>query len=412
MHAHLRAADVDVRDARLQLGRHESELPEHALELHVALGAEPAAEQQAVARARPRDVCDAVALVLLGRLVGGGEALEDGPARRPAARVAQPQADRAVAPDGDGRRIGRRRPRKVGHAHDRELEALRGVDRHHRDGVLADPGRCVGLAHVARVAELHLVDEAGQVGPVVALVAARGAQQLADVAEAALAVGRRQAREVVVVVGHDALEQGGQPELAARAHEPVVELLEAHDQCSVALGQALQLAELDRPVERALGGGAQRRQTVVGDADERRGEHDEQGMVVEAVAQEREIGAQVAHLLGAVEAAADLAQRRQARALERRGVGGGVARGAQQDGDIARARLTRVDELTQSARQRSRLDLPRGPGPQALGGRDQMKLGRRLGERRIRAQRMRRLEIALVEALPEDVPDDGQQLGS
>ena len=44
--------------------------------------------------------------------------------------------------------------------------------------------------------------------------------------------------------------------------------------------------------------------------------------------------------------------------------------------------------------------------------RDQVQLDRRLVDRPHRAQRVRRIEIALVEALAEDVPDDGQQLGA
>ena len=99
------------------------------------------------------------------------------------------------------------------------------------------------------------------------------------------------------MLGDDTLQQCREPELTAAAHEAVVQLPEALDERAIALGQALQLPQLDRPVERALGGAAQREQPVVGDADERRCEHDEQRMVVEAVAQQGEIGAQVAHLL-------------------------------------------------------------------------------------------------------------------
>jgi hypothetical protein len=45
------------------------------------------------------------------------------------------------------------------------------------------------------------------------------------------------------VVADDALQHGCQPELAARADEAVVELLEALDERALALGEALQLAE-------------------------------------------------------------------------------------------------------------------------------------------------------------------------
>ena len=235
------------------------------------------------------------------------------------------------------------------------------MDRHQRDGVLSPARRCVRLAEIARVAEPHLLDEPGQIGPAIALVGARRAHELAHVAEAALAVGRRQAGELVVVLGGDALQQRREAELAARAHEPLVELPEALDERAIALGQALQLPELDRPVERALRSVAQRGQPVVRDADERRGEHDEQRVVVEAIAQQREVCAQVAHLLRAVEAAAELAARDEPDALERRGVGRGVARGAQQHRDPARPHSP-VHQLAQSPRQRMR-PRPRARAP-------------------------------------------------
>ena len=286
------------------------------------------------------------------------------------------------------------------------------MDRHQRDRLLTADGRRVRLAHVARVAQAHLLDEARQVGAAVALVAARSAHELAHVAEAALAVGRGQRRKVVVVLVHDALEQRGRPELAARAHEPVVELLETLHERAVALRQALDLRELDGPVERPLRGGAEGREPVVGDADERGGEHHEQGVIVEAIAQQREVCAQVAHLLRAIEATAELTARDEAHALERGGVRRRVARRAQQHGDPARLHPA-VDELAQAPRQRVGLDLARrGRTQHALPARDEVQLDRRLPQGLDGAQRVRRGEVALVEALAEDMADDGEQLGT
>ena len=61
-------ATVDVGDARLQRRRDDAELAEHALELAVLPAAQPPAEQQPVAGARPGDVRDAIALGLVGGL--------------------------------------------------------------------------------------------------------------------------------------------------------------------------------------------------------------------------------------------------------------------------------------------------------------------------------------------------------
>ena len=70
---HLGARDVGVGDAGLQRGADDAELTEHALQL-ASPTAQPAAQQQAVARARPGDVGDAVALGFLGRPAGRREA--------------------------------------------------------------------------------------------------------------------------------------------------------------------------------------------------------------------------------------------------------------------------------------------------------------------------------------------------
>ena len=209
------------------------------------------------------------------------------------------------------------------------------MDRHQRNGILATARGRVRLAQVARVAQAHQLDEAREIRPAIALVGTRCAHQLASIAEATLAVGRGETGEVVVVLGDDALQQRGEPELAARAHEPVIQLPEAIDEGTIAFGQTVELPELDRPVERALGGVAQRREPVVGDAHERGGEDDQERMVVEAVAQKREVGAQVAHLLRAIEAAAELTARHEPDAFESAGVRRGVARGAQQHRDLA-----------------------------------------------------------------------------
>ena len=82
---------------------------------------------------------------------------------------------------------------EVGHAHDRELEALRAVDGHqpHRVERLGLERR-LALARLDHVALGHGVDEAAQVAALVGLELARHPHQLAHVRHPARAAGQRE----------------------------------------------------------------------------------------------------------------------------------------------------------------------------------------------------------------------------
>ena len=224
----------------------------------LAPAAQPAAQQQAVARARPGDVGDAIALGLVGLLAGRGR-----DARRRGRRATLPRASRSrrpTSPSRADRDRARARPASSARGRARTRPGTRGPWRRGSSSARPRPppptGRRVGLAQVARVAQAHLLDEAGEVGPAIALVGARrahaacarcrsGARRRARSGRRARSRARRRCAR--------AAPPG--PSSPLGAHEPVVELLEALHERAVALGQALELPELDRPVERALRGG-------------------------------------------------------------------------------------------------------------------------------------------------------------
>ena len=174
-----------------------------------AVAAQGAADDQVVAGARHRDVLQPPAL--LGR---------GGVLRLPQLRVPERRAEPAVQrmhrlernpPVGGDQHVGRAGAAGdapgVGDDDDVELEPLGRMHRHqqHRlaalvgDRRLALPGRQIGLL----LAELH---EPLEIRPAHALELAGQPDQLADVRLAAVAVGLREQREVVVVVGDDPLQ--------------------------------------------------------------------------------------------------------------------------------------------------------------------------------------------------------------
>ena len=87
---------------------------------------------------------------------------------------------------------------EVGDADDRELEALRAVDRHQADGVQAlGFERGLALARLGEVAGLGVGEEAAEVAALGAFVLAREAHELAQVREPAVAAGPRERGQVV-----------------------------------------------------------------------------------------------------------------------------------------------------------------------------------------------------------------------
>ena len=154
-----------------------------------------AAQQQALAGPRHRDVEDAALLLALAGLALGTQLIElERLHALPRAGAPQPQADaRAV----DEQPVVGARPfaPEVRDAHDRELEPLGGMDRHQADGVGLDvlDGR-VGLRSARASELLDVVDEGAQVAPLGRLEGVREAQQLVDVREPALRPVERDAR--------------------------------------------------------------------------------------------------------------------------------------------------------------------------------------------------------------------------
>jgi hypothetical protein len=96
---------------------------------------------------------------------------------------------------------------------------------------------------------------------------------------------------------------------------------------------------------------------VVGDPDERRGEHGHERLVVVAVVQEPQVGEQVDHLLLVVVVAAGRAERGQPELTERLLVEAGISAGGEEKDDLAGGGLPRVDELLDPGRDVLRLSV-------------------------------------------------------
>ncbi len=205
----------------------------------------------------------------------------------------------------------------------------------------------------------ELADEAHEaldVRPAQLLVRARQAGELAEVRVPAAAVPLGQDGEVVVVVGHDPLAEPLEREPRSEARQAVVALAERPHEPRVALRQprrerALEADEERPPLRRA----PELDEPVVGDPDERRGEHGHERLVVVAVVQQPQVGEQVDHLLLVVVVAAGRPERRQAELAERLLVEAGVRARCEEEDDLARSRLARVDELLDPGRDVLRL---------------------------------------------------------
>jgi hypothetical protein len=152
-------------------------------------------------RAGGGDVEDAPLLLLgdlaLARLdLGEALAVE----RLAAAQRRQPQPDHAVVGDAQRPVVVAAVLAEVGHAHDRELQPLGAVDRHQPDRVeRLGLERGLALARQRGVALGDRVDETAQVAPLLGLVLARHAHQLAHVGHPPGAGG--QGEHVAVVAG-------------------------------------------------------------------------------------------------------------------------------------------------------------------------------------------------------------------
>ena len=245
----------------------------------------------------------------------------------------------------------------IGERDDVELEPLRGVHREDPHGVdLLLGERRLRLLRGELRERADEREEACEIGPAQRLVVAREADQLAHVGVAPAPVGLRQAGKVVVVLGHDPLEQVGDAELLRRVDEPVEALPERAHQPRVVLAQPIGDAVLEPAEERRLGRAPQRVEAGVRDPDERRREHREQRAVVVAAADEPQVRTQVRDLLAPVVAAADRPVRVEARLLQRRLVQVGVGARAQQH-DHLRLRVALLAQLGEARGEHARLAL-------------------------------------------------------
>ena len=248
----------------------------------------------------------------------------------------------------------------VGDDDNLELEALRGVDGQeaNRAGSLLLRHR-LELLHPGGVLLGDEADEALDVGAAQLLVGAGQACELAQVRVAAAPVPPGEDREVVVVLDHDLLAEALEPDGARERGQPVVALAKSLEQTPVALGQSVWQALLDRRVQRPAGGiSAQDDEGVVRDADERRGEHGDEGLVVVAVVQEPQVAEQVDHLLLAEITPSRRTVGRQVELAQRLLVLLGVGAGGEEQDDLARLGLAGVDELPHATGDSPRLAAP------------------------------------------------------
>ncbi len=117
------------------------------------------------------------------------------------------------------------------------------------------------------------------------------------------------------MLGDDLLAQPLERDPSRGGDEPLVALLERADQLLVALVERRRQRALDPGEERPPAGvAADQDERVVRDADERRGEHRDERLVVVAVAQQPQVEQQVDHLLLAEVAAPGARGRSAARA--------------------------------------------------------------------------------------------------
>ena len=100
---------------------------------------------------------------------------------------------------------------------------------------------------------------------------------------------------------------------------------------------------------------ADQHERVVRDADERRGQHGGERLVVVAVAEQAQVHEQVDHLLLAEVAPAGRAERRQPERAELLLVPLGVGAGREEEDDLARLGRAGVDELADAPRDVLRL---------------------------------------------------------
>ena len=189
---------------------------------------------------------------------------------------------------------------EVGHAHDRELQTLGGVDAHQADRVAVGQRRRVGLARAFLVLQVgDVVEEPPQVAALALLEAARQAGELVGVGELARLRGRQRragrsaepgccsAREISSPSGRS----GARPRsLSANTQK--------RSSASSSAGARPQLGagpdrQLEGPPAALLGGEREQRHAVVREPGERPGQAGVQRLLVERVGEHPQVGEQV-----------------------------------------------------------------------------------------------------------------------
>ena len=321
--------------------------------------ADRARDDQPVDRAGHRHVVEAPPLGLLGVALGALDALVVGGREAPAARrIGDAEAEPPVREAEDLVGVGPPAvAARVRDDDDLELEPLGRVDRQEADHVRSLLlGRGLELGGSDRVLLGDEADEALDVRAAQLLVRACEPPELAQVRVPAAAVPLREHREVVVVLADDLLAEPLERQRGRLAGEPVVPLLERLEEPRVACGQARRQLLLEPGEERPPRRRApQQDERVVGDADERRGEHGHERLVVVAVVEQAQVREQVDDLLLPVVVAPGRAEGRQALGAQLLLVEPRVGAGREQEHDLARSRLARVDERAHALRDVARL---------------------------------------------------------
>ena len=214
------------------------------------------------------------------------------------------------------------------------------------------------------------------------------------------------------MLGDDLLEETLQRQARQRSYEPLVALEEGADQLRVAVVELGWQALLDSREQRPLGRCApDQHERVVRDADERRGEHGDERLIVVAVLQQQQVREEVDDLLLAEISAARRAVGRQARLAQLFLVHLRVGARREQQHDLARGRRSLVDQLTNATCDVRRLRTP----PVHARVRVRLLLGDqqfdRMAEDGVRelARRRERLE-AVAELLVEQMVDGREHL--
>ena len=158
------------------------------------------------------------------------------------------------------------------------------------------------------------------------------------------------------MLDEDPLAEQLQGEACGALDEPLVALQEGAHEPPVVLRQVVGEGALDALEDRPpLRRGADQDERVVGDADERRGQHGEERLVVVAVLQQPQVVEQVDDLLLAEVAAAGHPDRRQVDRAQLLLEPLGVGAGREQEHDLARRGGARVDQLAHATGDMPRL---------------------------------------------------------